>query len=293
MKKIGFIGIGVMGSAMASNLLKSGYEVSVYTRTKEKAHSVLEAGAIWCENVKECVENKDAVITIVGYPKDVEEVYLGEGGILESAKAGTYIIDMTTTSPKVSKKIYEQAKYKGIHALDAPVSGGDIGAKNATLTIMVGGEKPAYDSTKELLAAMGSNVIYEGEAGCGQHVKMANQVAIAGTLAGVCEASYYSQTMKVDLDTMIRTISGGAAGSWQLTNLAPKMVAQDYTPGFYLKHFIKDLGIALDEAHEKRIKLPILQQVYTMCRELEDAGYGENGTQCLIEYYRKEIKKTQ
>lgn len=290
MKKIGFIGIGVMGNAMAQNLIKAGYEVSVYTRTKEKANEIIEQGAVWCDTIKECASHKDVVITIVGYPKDVEEVYLADEGILNNVNQGTYVIDMTTTSPKVSKKIYEIAKEKGIFALDAPVSGGDIGAKNGTLTIMVGGDKDVYTQNLSIFSAMGSNVIYEGFAGSGQHVKMANQIAIAGALSGVCEAAYYSGAMNVDLDTMIRTISGGAASSWQLNNLAPKMVANDYTPGFFLKHLIKDLGIAIEEAKEKNIALPILDKVHSMCKTLEDSGFGEQGTQCLIEYYKQKYE---
>lgn len=287
MKKIGFIGIGVMGSSMAINLMKAGYEVSVYTRTKEKAEPVVAQGATWSESIKDCVRGADAVITMVGYPKDVEDVYLSDGAILDSVNEGTYVIDMTTTSPKVSTKVYEMAKSKGIKALDAPVSGGDIGAKNGTLSIMVGGLEEDYEACKTLLSAMGTSVIYEGGAGCGQHVKMSNQIAVASALAGVCEASFYAETMGADLDTMIRTISGGAAGSWQLSNLAPKIAVGDYEPGFFLKHLRKDLGITIEEAHEKGVSLPIIEKVYEMCTEIEEAGYGEKGSQALYEYYKK------
>ena len=205
-KKIGFIGTGVMGRHMVRNLMKKGFLVSVYNRTKESADEIVKEGAIWCDSIAECAKDKDAVITIVGYPKDVEEVYFGEKGILDSAKEGAYVIDMTTTSPKVSEKIYVSAKEKGIKALDAPVSGGDTGAKNGTLAIMVGGDKTDFDQVKGIFDAMGTNVIYEGGAGCGQHVKMANQIAIAGAVCGVAEAVKYGQKMGLDIETMLSTI---------------------------------------------------------------------------------------
>lgn len=286
MKTIGFIGIGVMGKSMVRNLRKNGFEVYIYNRTKEKAADLIAEGAVWCDTVKECASNRDAVITIVGYPKDVEEVYFGSEGIIENAKKGAYLIDMTTTSPKISEKIYETAKQKGLNALDAPVSGGDIGAQKGTLAIMVGGDKDAFDACGDIFGAMGTSIIYEGKAGSGQHVKMANQIAISGALSGVCEAVRYTQAMGVDVDTMIKTISGGAAGSWQLMNLGPKMAVDDFAPGFFMKHFIKDMGIAIEEADSKGQELYILKKVFAMCKELEADGKGENGTQGLIEYYK-------
>lgn len=287
MKSIGFIGIGVMGCSMARNLKKHGFEVFIHTRTKSKAEELISEGFIWCESVAECAAGRDAVITIVGYPKDVEQVYFGSGGIIENARKGAYIIDMTTTSPKISKRIYEEAKAKGIFALDAPVSGGDIGAKNATLAIMVGGDRDAFDHCLPLFEAMGSGIFYEGAAGNGQHVKMANQIAIAGTVSGVCEAVAYSRAMGVDLESMINTISGGAAASWQLKNTAPKMVSGDFDPGFFIKHFIKDMKIAQDEASSAGLDLLILQKACEIYQKLEADGKGNNGTQGIIEYYEK------
>ena len=285
MKKIGFIGTGVMGKSMIRNLKKAGYELYIYNRTKEKAEELIEEGAVWCDTPGECAKNRDVVITIVGYPKDVEEVYFAEDGILGNADEGTYLIDMTTTSPKLSVRIYEEGNKKGLHVLDAPVSGGDVGAKKGTLAIMVGGEKIDFEACQDVLAAMGTSIVYEGPAGSGQHVKMANQIAIAGAVSGVCEAIAYTKAMGVDVDTMIETIKGGAAGSWQLSNLGPKMASGDYAPGFYIKHIIKDMKIAEEEAEERELVLPILQKVCEMYQELERQGKGGNGTQGLIEYY--------
>ncbi len=286
MKKIGFIGIGVMGKSMAANLMKKGYEVAVYSRTKSKADALVNEGAVWCDSASECAKGRDAVITMVGYPQDVEQVYFGADGILENADAGTYIIDMTTTSPQLSVKIYEQAVSKKLRALDAPVSGGDIGAANATLSIMVGGDKDDFDACFELFEAMGKNIIHEGGAGAGQHTKMANQIAIAGTVAGVCEAVAYAEKTGLDPQLMLKSISAGAAGSWQMTNNGPKMVSGDYAPGFFIKHFIKDMRIAVEEAEAAGIKLGVLNEVLEMYKSLERGGFGDLGTQAIVEYYR-------
>ncbi|MCI8341972.1 MAG: NAD(P)-dependent oxidoreductase [Firmicutes bacterium] len=287
MRKIGFIGIGVMGESMARNIMKKGFDVSVYTRTKSKADKIVSEGAKWCDSVKECSADADAIITIVGYPKDVEEVYLGENGIISSAKKGAYVIDMTTTSPRLSEKIFKVAAENGIKALDAPVSGGDVGAKNGTLAIMVGGLKEDFDACLPLFEAMGTNIKYEGPAGSGQHVKMANQIAIAGAVCGVAEAIGYASAMGVDIDTMLNTISSGAAGSWQLSNNGPKMSSGDYAPGFFIKHFIKDMKIACDEAEDKGIELSVLKDVCSKYISLEEKGMGNLGTQAIIEYYKK------
>ena len=287
MKKIGFIGVGVMGSSMVRNLMKHGFEVSIYTRTKKKAESVIEDGAIWCDSVKECVKDKDVVITIVGYPKDVEEVYFGEDGIIENVPQGSTIIDMTTTSPTLSKKIYEAAKEKGVHALDAPVSGGDTGAKNGTLAIMVGGDKEVFDQALDVFEAMGKNIVYEGKAGSGQHCKMANQIALSGTLASVCEAITYAKSVGLDTKTMLDTIATGAAGSWQLSNNGYKMLEGNYDPGFYVEHYIKDMRIALEEAQKENLSLPILSEVLGMFEELDEMGESRSGTQVLIKRYEK------
>ena len=283
--KIGFIGIGVMGKSMALNLMKKGFEVSIYTRTKSKAEELIEIGAIWCNTVKECVSNKDAVITIVGYPKDVEEVYFGKDGIIENAKEGAYLIDMTTTSPKLSKKIYEEASKLGLYALDAPVSGGDLGAKNGTLSIMVGGDKAAFEKCTDIFKAMGTNIIHEGPAGTGQHTKAANQIAIAGVISGVCEAISYGRSNGLDVEKMLDSISMGAAGSWQMSNMAPRILEGDLNPGFFIKHYIKDMNIALEEAANVNLDLGILSKVLSMYKELENEGLGDLGTHALIKYY--------
>lgn len=287
MKKIGFVGTGVMGSSMVLNLIKHGYELSVYNRTKSKADACIAAGAKWCDTVAECAKDKDVVITIVGFPKDVKEVYFGENGILNAAKKGAYVIDMTTTSPMLSEKIYKAAAEKGIYALDAPVSGGDTGARNGTLAIMVGGDKAAFDECMPVFEAMGTNIRYEGKAGNGQHVKMANQIAIAGAVSGVAEAVRYAMAMGVDVDTMLDTISNGAAGSWQMSNNGPKIAKEDYAPGFYIKHFIKDMKIAIECADAKGVTLDVLKQVCDEYVQLENNGKGDLGTQAIIEYYKR------
>lgn len=285
MKKIGFIGVGVMGKSMVRNLVKNGFDVSIYTRTKSKVSDLIEEGITWCDDVKNCAKDKDVVITIVGYPKDVEEIYFGGDGIIENVKEGTYLIDMTTTSPKLSIKIYNEAKKRKVYALDAPVSGGDIGAKNATLSIMVGGDREAFNECIDIFESLGTNIIYEGEAGCGQHTKMANQIAIGGAIAGVCEAITYSKKVGLDVEKMLGSISKGAAGSWQMSNMAPRMLKDDFDPGFFIKHYIKDMKIADDEAKDVNLELDILESVLKMYEKLQGEGMGDLGTQALIKYY--------
>lgn len=287
MKKVGFIGVGIMGKSMVRNLMKAGFEVSVYTRTKSKIEDVLEEGAAWCSSVKECAKGKDVVITIVGYPKDVEEVYFGEMGILEHADKGTCLIDMTTTSPKLAVRIYQEAEKKGIYALDAPVTGGDTGAKAGTLTILAGGDKKVFDNCMPLFEAMGKNITYEGRAGNGQHTKMCNQIAIAGALSGVCEAMAYAKGAGLDVELMMKSIATGAAGSAQLNNVAPRILADDYSPGFFIKHFIKDMNLAAEGAEDADLELGVLKHVLSMYKVLEEKGLGELGTQALIQYYQK------
>jgi 2-hydroxy-3-oxopropionate reductase len=280
-KKIAFIGVGVMGKFMVSNLLKNGFEVSIYARNKAKVEDSIKEGAIFCETIKECVQNKDAIITIVGYPKDVEEVYLSQEGIINSASQNSYLIDMTTTTPTLSVKIHEEAKKKNLKALDAPVSGGDIGAKNATLSIMVGGEKEDFEACKKLFEAMGKTIVYAGNAGSGQHTKMANQIAIAGVMAGVSEAIAYGKKMGLDIPTMLASISNGAAQSFHLTNNAPKMYKREFEPGFYIKHMVKDLKIA----NEEMPNLKVLKDVLEIYETLEKNGDGDLGTQAICKYY--------
>lgn len=287
MKNIGFIGTGVMGASMVRNLLKNGFNVSVYNRTKAKAEALKEDGAIVCDSIKECVKDKDAVITIIGYPKDIEEVYFSEYGILANVTKKSYLIDMTTSSPKLAEKIYEKAKEKGLQALDAPVSGGDIGAKNATLAIMVGGDKDAFDACRPLFEAMGKNIVHEGKAGAGQHVKMANQIVVAANTLGVCEAISYTKAMGIDPEIMLKTIETGAAASWQVSNNGPKMCKEDFAPGFFIKHFVKDMKIALDECRDKGIRLPVLEEVCAMYVDMENNSQGDLGTQAIIKKYSK------
>ncbi|MCG3701840.1 NAD(P)-dependent oxidoreductase [Aliarcobacter butzleri] len=280
-KKIAFIGVGVMGKFMVSNLLKNGFEVSIYARNKAKVEDSIKEGAVFCETIKECVQNKDAIITIVGYPKDVEEVYLSQEGIINSASQNSYLIDMTTTTPTLSVKIHEEAKKKNLKALDAPVSGGDIGAKNATLSIMVGGEKEDFEACKKIFDSLGKTIIYEGKAGSGQHTKMANQIAIAGVMAGISEAIAYGKKMGLDIQTMLDSISNGAAQSFQMTNNAPKMYKREFEPGFYIKHMVKDLKIA----NEEMPNLKVLKDVLEIYETLEKNGDGDLGTQAICKYY--------
>lgn len=281
--KIGFIGVGVMGAPMVRNLMNKGFELSVYNRTKAKAEGVIAAGARWCDSVAQCAAGQDVVITIVGYPKDVEEVYFAPGGILESANPGTVLIDMTTTSPRLSERIYAAAKEKGMTALDAPVSGGDVGAQKGTLAIMVGGDREAFDRMQPIFAAMGTNIRYQGGPGCGQHTKMANQIAISGCIAAVCEAIAYAKRCGLNPQDMFDAISTGAAGSWQLTNNGQKIIDGNYAPGFYVKHFIKDMNIALDEAQARELDLAVLHLVRDKYDELAAQGGGDEGTQALIQ----------
>ena len=286
MKKIGFIGVGIMGKSMVRNLRKAGYEVAIYTRTKAKAEDVIAEGAVWCDTAAECAKGRDVVITIVGYPKDVEEVYFGDNGIIANADPGTYLIDMTTTSPRLAVRIWEEAEKAGLHAVDAPVTGGDTGAKAGTLTILAGGKKEDFDACVPVFEAMGKNINYEGKAGNGQHTKMCNQIAIAGALAGACEAMVYAKNTGLDVDTMLKSISTGAAGSAQMNNVASKAAKDDYAPGFFLKHFIKDMGIADEEALAADTRLGVLEDVLGMAKKLESEGMGDLGTQALIKYYK-------
>ncbi|MDM8237246.1 NAD(P)-dependent oxidoreductase [[Ruminococcus] torques] len=288
MRKIGFIGVGIMGRSMVRNLMKAGYEVHIYARTKEKVEDVISEGAVFYDSIADCVKDRDAVITIVGFPQDVEEVYFDSGNILDSASPGTYLIDMTTTSPMLSEKIYEEGTKRGFHVLDAPVTGGDTGAKEGTLSILVGGERQDYEACHPLFEAMGTNINYEGKAGSGQHCKLANQIMIAGTLSGVCEALTYAKEKGLDPDTFMKSVATGAAGSRQLDLYGPKIIAGDYAPGFFMKHFIKDMKLALIEANKSGIDLGVLSQVLANCEELEAEGCGELGTQALMKFYDEE-----
>lgn len=285
MTNIAFIGTGVMGQGMIKNFLKAGHTVHLYTRTKERALPLVELGATWYDTAQAAAEQGDVIFTVVGYPKDVEEVYFGDHGIFKAAQQGKIVVDMTTSQPALAKKIADAAQAFGMEALDAPVSGGDIGAQNGTLSIMVGGSKKAFEKVTPLFEVIGQNIVLQGEAGAGQHTKMCNQIAIATNMIGVCEALAYGKKAGLDMERVLQSIATGAAGSWSLSNLAPRMLQGDKEPGFYIRHMIKDMGIALDEASRMELKLPGLAMAKAMYDELSAKGYDQNGTQALIDYY--------
>lgn len=284
---IGFIGIGVMGKSMAENLQSAGYTVHIYTRTKEKALSLIDTGMIWKESVAELALSSDVVITMVGYPDDVKEVYFGADGIIENTKKGSSVIDMTTSDPGLAKEIYHQATENGLHVLDAPVSGGDAGAKNGTLSIMIGGEKEVFDNLFPIFEVMGENIILQGKAGSGQYTKLANQITIASNMIGVCEAIIFSKKAGLNPSRVLDSIKTGAAGSWSLSNLAPRIIEEDYAPGFFVKHFIKDMTIALKSAEELGLSTPGLSLSLKLYKELAEMGENDSGTQALIKVFDK------
>ena len=284
---VAFIGLGVMGLPMAQHLLRGGHSLRVFTRTAEKAAPLVSEGAAQFPDIKSCVKGCEAVITMVGYPKDVEDVYLSPDSILEEAPRGALLIDMTTTSPALWQRIAGMAREKGFRPLDAPVSGGDMGARNAALAVMVGGEGADFEAALPLFSLMGKNIVHEGPDGFGQHTKMANQIAIAGAIQGVAEALCYGETKGLDSGKMLATISSGAAGSWQMSNNGPKMAAGDTQPGFFIKHFVKDLRIAQGESEADGLLLPVLREALAAYDGLEAAGLGELGTQALIQAFRK------
>ncbi|MFJ5622291.1 NAD(P)-dependent oxidoreductase [Peribacillus loiseleuriae] len=283
--KIGFIGTGVMGKSMASNLLKAGFNVTVYNRTKEKAADLLKAGAGWAGSPKELAKQTNVIISIVGYPSDVEEIYLGEEGIIHYADENTIIIDMTTSTPTLAKKIASCATEKGMYSLDAPVSGGDIGARDGKLAIMVGGEQDIFNEVIAIFEVLGTNIVYQGESGSGQHTKMCNQIAIASNMIGVTEAIVYAQKAGLNPNTVLKSITSGAAGSWSLSNLVPRMIQGDFEPGFYIKHFLKDMKIALEEAERMNLELPGLTLAKSLYDQLAEAGEEDCGTQALYKYF--------
>jgi 3-hydroxyisobutyrate dehydrogenase len=284
-KVIGFIGLGVMGKSMASNLIGAGFNLVVFTRTKEKAADLLELGATWVDSPKLVAQAANIVITMVGYPSDVEEIYLGEEGLVAHSNKNTYLIDMTTSTPTLAKRIYEEAIKKGLHALDAPVSGGDIGAREGKLAIMVGGNRQAFEACLSVFEALGTNIVFQGEAGSGQHTKMCNQIAIASNMVGICEAIVYAEKAGLNPETVLQSISTGAAGSWSLSNLAPRILKGDFAPGFYIKHFIKDMNIALEEAENLKLDVPGLSLSKKMYEQLAEKGEENSGTQALYKYW--------
>jgi len=286
-KKIGWIGTGVMGKSMCGHICNAGYSVSVYTRTKSKAEALLKAGAEWRNSPKDVAENSDIVFSIVGYPHDVEEVIMGNEGVLAGIRKGAVIVDMTTSEPALAKMIFEEAEKAGADALDAPVSGGDVGAKEAKLAIMVGGKKSAYDSVFPLFELMGKNIRYMGPAGAGQHTKMVNQIHIATTMIGLVECLLYAWKAGIDLNEVIEAIGQGAAGSWSLLNYGPRIAKGDFNPGFFVKHFVKDMDIALKEARAMKLSLPGLSLAHQFYVAAMAEGYENLGTQSLYKVFER------
>ena len=280
--RVGWIGTGVMGSSMVGHLMTAGYSASVFTRSKDKANALIERGAKWAESPKALAEQSDVIFSIVGFPSDVREVMLGANGALAGSKPDSVLVDMTTSEPSLAVEIYNAAKPKGVHSVDAPVSGGDIGAKNATLSIMIGGEKDVVDALQPLLAAMGKTIVHQGGAGAGQHTKMANQILIATNMIGVCESLLYGYKAGLDLPTMLQSVGPGAAGSWSLNNLGPRIMANNFDPGFFVEHFIKDMGIALAEARRMGLCLPGLALGEQLYLSVKAKGWGRNGTHALM-----------
>lgn len=284
-KKIGFIGLGVMGGSMAGHLLNAGFELKVYTRTKERALDLIKRGATWCETPADCARDCDVVITIVGYPKDVREVWLGEHGAATTMKPGSIGIDMTTSDPELAKELAAFAQAKGFNILDCPVTGGDIGARNGALTILCGGDKAAYEALEPVFKAFGKKWVYFGAAGMGQMAKACNQVAIAASMFSVCECIVFAQKMGLDPALTIETLGAGAAGSFSLQSYGPRILKGDYAPGFKINHFIKDMDIALKVCERHNVKLPALELARKAYGLLQEMGHGDKGTQALYLYF--------
>lgn len=280
--RVGWIGTGVMGSSMVGHLMAAGYSATVYTRTKEKAQPLIAKGAAWAASPKELAAQSDVIFSIVGFPSDVREVLLGEHGALAGAQPGATLVDMTTSEPSLANEVYAAAKAQGVHSVDAPVSGGDIGAKNATLSIMIGGEKESVDALLPLFQAMGKTIVHQGGPGAGQHTKMVNQILISTGMIGVCEALLYGYKAGLDLPTVLQSVGSGAAGSWSLTNLGPRMMNNNFDPGFFVEHFIKDMGIALAESKRMGLSLPGLALAEQLYLSVKAKGWGRNGTHALL-----------
>jgi 3-hydroxyisobutyrate dehydrogenase len=280
--RVGWIGTGVMGLSMCGHVLDAGYDVTVHNRTRERAQPLLERGATWADTPGAVAAASDVVCSIVGYPGDVREVLLGDDGALGGAAAGSVLVDLTTSEPSLAVEIAEVAAAKGVACVDAPVSGGDVGARNATLSIMVGGHEEAVERVRPLLETFGKTIVRQGGPGAGQHTKMVNQTLIAGAMIGVCEALLYAYRAGLDLETVLSSVEPGAAGSWSLTNYAPRMLKGDFEPGFVVEHFVKDMGIALAEARRMNLSLPGLALVQQLYVALMAQGQGRKGTQSLI-----------
>lgn len=279
---VGWVGTGVMGAAMCGHVLDAGYPVTVNTRTKAKAQGLLDRGARWADTPAEVAAASDISFAIVGYPKDVREVFLGGEGLLAGASAGEMVVDMTTSEPALAVEIAEQAARMGAAALDAPVSGGDVGARNGVLSIMIGGEEQAVERARPIFETMGATIVRQGGPGAGQHTKAVNQILIAACVVGLSEALLYGRRAGLDLDAVMESVSGGAAGSWSLSNYGPRMLGGDFEPGFFVDHFVKDMGIALREAAAMRLPAPGLALAHELYVSLQAQGLGRKGTQSLI-----------
>ncbi len=280
--RIGWIGTGVMGSSMCGHLIAAGYEATVFNRSADKAKSLVEKGAKLATSPCGVAESSDVIFTIVGYPRDVREVTLGDQGTLAGARSGSILVDMTTSEPALAVKIAEAARARGVHSVDAPVSGGDIGAREARLSIMIGGEKEVVEALRPLFEVMGKTIVHQGPAGAGQHTKMANQILIATNMIGVCEALLYGYKAGLDLEVVLQSVGSGAAGSWSLNNLGPRMIAGNFEPGFFVEHFLKDMGIALAESRRMNLSLPGLALAEQLYRAVAAQGYSRKGTHALM-----------
>ncbi|WP_334329784.1 NAD(P)-dependent oxidoreductase [Companilactobacillus sp. HBUAS59699] len=286
MKKLGFIGTGVMGSGIINNLLKANYEINIYTRTESKAEPLLKKGAKWLSSPKDVAENSDIIFSMVGFPQDVKDVYFKDNGVFAGLTSGKIIVDMTTSTPTLAKEIGEKAEKINVETLDAPVSGGDVGARDGKLTIMVGGSKKAFDELVPIFDIIGQTNHYFGSYGAGQHAKMANQIMIAGTMTGMTEMFVYAKAAGLDMDAILKTVSGGSANNWSLDNYGPRVLAGDFKPGFYSKHFLKDLRIALEESEKMNLDLPATKQAKALYEKLVDEkDLGNDGTQALIKLW--------
>lgn len=280
--RVGWIGTGVMGSSMCGHLIAAGFSATVYSRTRAKAEALMAKGASWAATPKAVAENSDVVFSIVGFPSDVREVMLGAEGALAGSRPGSVLVDMTTSQPALAVEIYQEAKKKGVHSVDAPVSGGDIGARNAALSIMIGGDADVVTALQPLWAAMGKTIVHQGPAGAGQHTKTVNQILIATGMIGVCEALLYGYRAGLDLNTVLQSVSTGAAGSWSLSNLGPRIIANNFDPGFFVEHFIKDMGIALEESRRMGLSMPGLALAQQLYMAVKSQGHGRMGTHSLM-----------
>ena len=283
--QVGFIGLGIMGRSMAGHIIDAGFGLHVFNRTKSQASELVGRGAVWHDTPGDVAANCNVIITMVGYPADVEDIYLGDGGILANAESGSYVIDMTTSEPSLAVRIYDVARERGVHSLDAPVSGGEIGALEARLSIMVGGDKENFDTVLPLFELMGENIRLQGSAGAGQHTKMCNQIVVAGNMLATAEGLTYAKRSGLDPEEVLKSIGTGAASSFLLNGLGPKMIEGDFAPGFFVHHFIKDMTIALKESESMGVDLPALKIARDLYSKVADAGAREDGTQALIKAY--------